>query len=131
MEKHADVATVRVIYDAMAAGDFGRLLGLLDDSCVITQDTAVPWGGRFVGPDGFAHFGLTLREHIESQVTIDAVFAADGDVYEVGRTRGTALRSGRSFDVAEVHRWTIRDGKAVAAHFAIDNAAMLEALALL
>jgi ketosteroid isomerase-like protein len=36
--------------------------------------------------------------------------------------------NGATFDIPEVHRWTIRDGKAVAAHFAIDTAAMLEAL---
>jgi hypothetical protein len=28
-----------------------------------------------------------------------------------------------------VHRWMVRDGKVVAAHFAIDTAAMLSALA--
>ena len=53
---------------------------------------------------------------------------ADGEVYQVGRTRGTVVGSGTTFDVAEVHRWTIRDGKAVRAHFAIDTAAMLDAL---
>jgi ketosteroid isomerase-like protein len=36
--------------------------------------------------------------------------------------------NGAAFDIPEVHRWTIRDGKAVAAHFAIDTAAMLDAL---
>ena len=41
---------------------------------------------------------------------------------------GTVVATGAPFDVAEVHRWTIRDGKAVAAHFAIDTPAMLEAL---
>ena len=38
-------------------------------------------------------------------------------------------RQRRGVDIPEVHRWTVRDGKAVAAHFAIDTAAMLEALA--
>jgi hypothetical protein len=36
--------------------------------------------------------------------------------------------NGVAFDIPEVHRWTIRDGKAVAAHFAIDTPAMLQAL---
>ena len=33
-----------------------------------------------------------------------------------------------SFDIAEVHRWTIRDGQATAAHFSIDTEAMLRAI---
>jgi hypothetical protein len=32
------------------------------------------------------------------------------------------------FDVAEMHRWRVRDGRAVAAHFTIDTEAMLAAL---
>ena len=36
--------------------------------------------------------------------------------------------TGAGFDIPEVHRWTVRDGSAVAAHFAIDTAAMLAAV---
>ena len=57
------------------------------------------------------------------------MFEADGEVVQVGRTKGTVVATGVPFDIPEVHRWTIRDGKAVAAHFAIDTPAMLERLA--
>ncbi len=124
----SDVEVVEGIYAAMKAADIGRLLELIDAECVVTQDPRLPWGGRFVGHDGFATFGLTLRGAIESQVTTGAIFAADDEVIQYGRTRGTAIASGASFDIPEVHRWTIRDGKAVAAHFAIDTEAMLQAL---
>jgi hypothetical protein len=119
------VETVEAIYAAMGA----RLFALLDPTVVVTQDERLPWGGRHVGHDGFAHFGLTLSGTIESAVTTDAMFEADGDVIQMGRTRGTVKATGAAFDIPEVHRWTIRDGKAVAAHFAIDTAAMLDALA--
>jgi ketosteroid isomerase-like protein len=58
------------------------------------------------------------------------MFSADGDVIQVGRTAGSTIGSGTPFDVDEVHRWTIRDGSAVAAHFSIDTPAMLAALGL-
>jgi ketosteroid isomerase-like protein len=64
-----------------------------------------------------------------SSVTTEAMFDADGDVVQVGRTRGTVVATGVPFDIAEVHRWTLRDGRAVAAHFSIDTAAMMSALA--
>ncbi len=95
---------------------------------MITQDPALPWGGRHVGHDGFAAFAGALTGAINSAVTTEAMFAADDEVIQCGRTRGTALSTGTEFDIPEVHRWTVRDGKVVAAHFAIDTAAMLEAL---
>jgi uncharacterized protein len=123
-----DIETVRVIYRAMAERDLDTLFGLVDESCVVTQDPLLPWGGRHVGHDGFASFALTLTGTIDSAVAIEAVFAADDEVIQFGRTRGTVRANGAAFDIPEVHRWKIRDGKAVAAHFAIDTAAMLDAL---
>lgn len=123
-----DVDVVRAIYDAMAAGDLERLNELVHDSCVITQDARLPWGGRHVGHDGLATFATRLRGAIQSAVTTDAIFAADDEVIQVGRTRGTTVEGGVEFDIPEVHRWTIRDGRATAAHFAIDTPAMLVAL---
>ena len=124
----SDIEVVQAVYAAMADRDFGRLFELLDENCVVTQDPALPWGGRHVGHDGFASFGLTLTGTIDSAVTTGALFVADGDVIQYGRTRGTVRATGAAFDIPEVHRWTIFDGKAVAAHFSIDTAAMLEAL---
>ncbi len=123
-----DLDVVRAIYSAMGNGDIAGLFALIDETCVVTQDDRLPWGGRHVGHDGFAGFGLRLREHIQSSVTTSALFAADGDVIQVGRTSGVTVRSQAPFDIDEVHRWTIRDGRAVAAHFSIDTPAMLDAL---
>lgn len=122
------IEVVRGIYTAMHARDIAAVLAVVSPDLVLTQDERVPWGGRFVGPDGFATFGLTLVETIDSAVTIDAIFEADGEVIQVGRTKGTVRANGAAFDIAEVHRWRIRDGLAVRAHFAIDTPAMLEVL---
>ena len=124
-----DIGVVEAAYAAMAAGDISRLFELVAEDCVITQDERLPWGGRHVGHEGLATFGLRLRAAIDSRVTTHAVFAADGDVVQVGRTAGTTIGTGTPFDVAEVHRWTVRDGRVVAAHFSIDTPAMLAALA--
>ena len=123
-----DIEVVEAIYAAMAARDLAGLAELIDPEVVITQDPALPWGGRFTGHDGFGDFAGKLTGSIQSAVATDAIFTADGDVVQVGRTRGTTVASGTEFDVPEVHRWTIRDGKAIAAHFSIDTPAMLRAL---
>lgn len=122
---------VGAIYAAMAEANITRLFELIDPACVVTQDTRLPWGGRFLGHDGFADFALRLRQHIQSSVVTTAMFAADGDVIQVGRTSGMTVHSETPFEVDEVHRWTVRDGRAVAAHFSIDTPTMLRALQVL
>jgi uncharacterized protein len=124
-----DVEVVQAVYAAMAARDIERLFELIDTDCVITQDPELPWGGRYVGHDGFATFAGRLTGTIDSAVTTEALFAADDEVIQCGRTRGTVQETGVPFDVPEVHRWRIRNGKAIAAHFAIDTQLMLDALA--
>ena len=123
------IETVEAIYAAMAAKDFDAIFTLIDPECVITQDERLPWGGRHVGHDGFATFGLALTGSITSSVEIEALYEADDEVIQFGHTRGTVNATGVEFDIAEVHRWVIRDGKALRAHFAIDTPGMLEALA--
>ena len=124
----SDIEVVQAIYAAMAERDIGRLAELLDPEIVVTQDERLPWGGRFEGHDGFVEFAGKLTGTIQSAVTTDELFTADGDVVQVGHTRGTVVATGVEFDIAEVHRWTIRDGRAVRAHMSIDTPGMLQAL---
>jgi len=124
----SSIEVVRGIYAAMHERDIAAVLAVISPDLVLTQDPRLPWGGRFEGPDGFATFGLTLVENVDSAVTIEAVFEADDEVIQMGRTKGTVRSNGAAFDIAEVHRWVIRDGLAVRAHFAIDTPAMLQAL---
>lgn len=123
------VRLVEAIYAAMANRDYDRLFALVDPEFVVTQDERLPWGGRFEGHDGLATFAKLLTEAITSTVTTVAMFEADGDVIQYGRTKGSVNANGAAFDIPEVHRWTVRDGKALRAHFAIDTPMMLEALA--
>ncbi len=123
-----NLEVVGAIYAAMAESNISALFDLIDPACVMTQDDRLPWGGRHVGHDGFADFALRLRQHIQSSVITTALFAADGDVIQVGRTVGTTVEGETPFEIDEVHRWTILDGRAVAAHFSIDTPMMLHAL---
>lgn len=125
----SDVPVVERVYQALADRDIDSLFKLLEPDCVFVQDDRLPWGGRFVGHDGFVEFATALTGTIDSAVTAEAIFEADGTVYQFGRTRGTVRASGATFDIPEVHRWTIRDGRVAEAHFAIDTPAMLEVLA--
>ena len=117
------------IYDAFARQDFRAVLDLVDASIVVTQDPALPWGGRFVGHEGFGAFALNLLTHIDSAVTVESMFQAGDTVVQFGRTAGTTRSTGTQFDMRECHIWTVREGRAVAAQFFIESDTMLRALA--
>jgi ketosteroid isomerase-like protein len=120
---------VREVYAAMAARDVDGVLERCHPDVVITQDPALPWGGRYVGTDGAAEFAINLVGAIDSAVTPIAMFEADNRVVQYGRTAGTARESGKQFDIPECHVWTVVDGRVTEAAFFIDSGAMLEALA--
>jgi ketosteroid isomerase-like protein len=124
----SDVEVVERVYRALADRDIDALFELFAPDCDIIQDQRLPWGGDFKGHDGFIEFATTLAGKIDSAVTTDAIFEAEGVVFQFGRTRGTVRATGKAFEIPEVHRWKIRDGRVAEAHFAIDTNAMLEAL---
>ena len=128
VESHDPVAVVAAIYAAMAAHDLPGMIALCHDDVVIDQDPALPWGGHHVGHDGVTQFAVALMTNIASSVTTEALYLAGDTVVQFGRTAGTTIATGRPFDVHECHLWTIREGKAAAAHFLIDTASMLAAL---
>ena len=123
-----NIAVVRKVYKAFEGQDLEALLQLADTSCVVTQDSALPWGGEFVGHEGITNFTLLLIGTTSSTLTIGEIFEADGKVIQYGRTAGHVVATGKPFDLPEVHVWTIREGKVVKAHFSIDTPAMIAAL---
>ena len=119
---------VQAAYAALGAKDLAAVIDLCHPDVVLTQDPALPWGGRHVGADGLAEFAIALVGAIDSAVTPIAMFQAANQVVQYGRTAGTARASGKSFDIAECHVWTVTDGRVSEMAFFIDSAAMLEAL---
>ncbi len=124
-----NIEIIQQIYEAFAHQNLAGLLSLVDSDCVVTQDASLPWGGRYVGHAGVTDFALAMMGAIDSSVAVESLFEADGQVIQCGRTKGTVRANGNAFDIAEVHLWTLKQGKVVAAHFAIDTAAMLAVLA--
>lgn len=120
---------VQAIYAAFEAKDLDAVARLTDPSIVVTQDPALPWGGRFEGHDGLGEFVLALIGTIDSVVTVERMIEAGEHVVQQGRTAGTVRATGVAFDMPECHVWRVINGRAIEAQFFIDSTAMLEALA--
>jgi ketosteroid isomerase-like protein len=121
----SNIEIIQDLYEAFATDGLDRVLELCDPQCVVSQDEALAWGGRHQGRDGVATFGALLGGTIHSVVTSNELFEAGDRVIQYGRSRGTVLANGATFDMPEVHVWTLRDGKVTAAEFYIDTPAML------
>ena len=124
----SNIGIIEELYQAFATEGLDRVLELCDPECVVVQDEALPWGGRHEGIEGVATFGALLVGTVHSVVTGDELFEAGDRVIQYGRSRGTVLAGGVTFDLPEVHVWTVRNGKVTAAEFYTDTPAMLRAL---
>lgn len=123
-----NVDIVRQAYAALKTRELHTILQLSVPDFEIEQSTEVPWGGHYRGLTGLQQFIVRSTQHIDAVMTPEQLIGAGGDVVAIGRSRGVTRASGRSFDVAAVHVWTLRDGKLARFQAYIDHAPMLDAL---
>jgi uncharacterized protein len=123
-----NVELVARIYDAFRTRDIPTAMALIAEDVTIEQSTEVPWGGSYRGHEGAMQFFATLGSNITSAVTVDHYVDAGDQVVAVGWTRGTVNANGAAFDVPVAHFWQLRNGRAVAVRFCIDNPTMRAAL---
>jgi ketosteroid isomerase-like protein len=121
-------AVVRSVYEAFGRHDVEAVLAAFDDEIEIRQSDALPWGGVYRGKEEALSFFAALTSHIRTQVDIDRLIVAGDGVVESGRACGTAVATGREFEIDEVHIWRVRDGKIAGMHAFVDEAAMLAAI---
>jgi ketosteroid isomerase-like protein len=123
-----NVDIVRSAYQALAMRQLQKILQLAAPDLQVEQSPDLPWGGHYRGIAGLQQFMVRLTQHVDSVMTPELFVDAGDQVVAVGRTRGTARRSGLTFDASAVHVWTLREGKL--AHFQgfVDHAPILSAL---
>ena len=124
------IAVVRSAYAALAARDRAAMAAVTSPDIVVEHSTAVPWGGRHVGAAGSAAFTAAVAAHLDSKVEIHDIYRAGDQVVQVGRTSGTAIATGRPFDAAEVHVWTVLDGLITRLQVYVDTDVLRAALEL-
>ena len=126
----ATVDTIRAGYDALATGNVPAILAMCDPAIEWTEAEGFPYAGTYIGPDAVLS-GVIARlgsEWTPFQVK-PAEFIDGGDqVVVLGRYAATYNETGKSFDAAFAHVWTLRDGKVVRFRQYVDSALVQEAL---
>ena len=110
-----DVEAVRRGYEAWNRGDVGAVLELVDPDIEWRPGADAPEAGEHRGRDGFRGFIESWLESFEDlQHRARRSCSSEGDrVVAMVRQRGRGRGSGVEIDVATVHVWRIRDGRAV------------------
>ncbi len=113
-----NVALVRGIYDAFAAGDIPGVLGRMSPDIVWNEAENFPYADRnpYRGPDAvlggvFARIGA---EWDGFAVVPEELLDAGDTIVMLGRYKGSCKATGMAQNTQVVHVWRIADGKATA-----------------
>lgn len=112
-----NVALVRAIYDAFAAGDVPAVLDLMSPDIVWNEAESFPYadGNPYRGTEAivggvFARLGSEW----DGFAALPEEFLDAGDtVVVLGRYRGTFRATGRALDAQLAHVWRVEGGRAV------------------
>ena len=124
-----NVDVVQGAWDAWAAGDLEAATSIVAPEGEITAPSTLPWGGTFLGPEGFRDFLTGLLDHFKDfKATPEKVLGADDDhVIVTANVRGRT-KDGTPVENRSVWVYKLRGGQVVSAEAYADTAAMLKAL---
>ena len=112
-----NVAVVRAIYDAFAAGDVAGVLGRMSPTIEWNEAENFPYcdGNPYRGPDAILNgvFARIATEWVGFAAVIDEILDAGDTVVALGRYQGTCRATGKSLDAQLAHVWRLAEGKAV------------------
>lgn len=112
-----NVALVKAIYDAFAAGDVAGVLARMHPEIVWNEAENFPYADRnpYVGPMAVAEgvFARCASEWDGFAVALDELLDAGEAVVALGRYLGTYKATGRAQKTQFAHVWRLKGGKAV------------------
>jgi uncharacterized protein len=130
MNERENTRIVQQAYQCVAAGDIPSFLNLLagDVEWELPEMKNVPFAGKWQGSEEVGQFFNKVFE-VQDVVEFEPEeFIAQGDkVVALGRFSMRIKSTGRHFDSAWAHVWTVRAGKIVRFYEYVDTAAVSSA----
>jgi len=124
-----NVDIVQGAWDAFSRGDIDSVLDVIAPQAETRVPETLPWGGTFMGPDGFGEFLSRLSESFtQFTATPEKVLGADDNhVVVVAKIKGRT-KGGGTVESSAAWIYQLRDGKIADAETFGDTATVLEAL---
>lgn len=114
MSSEQNAAMIQSLYDAFAKGDIPTILGRLADDVdwIVEGPSVIPYAGKHKGPGQVRQFFEALvTGETNQQLTMAAPIAQGDQVACLGRHRSSVKATGKSYEGAVAHFFTVRDGK--------------------
>ena len=109
-----NVAIVRAIYDAFAAGDVAGVLGRMDPAIAWYEAENFPYadGNPYRGPEAVANgvFARCIGEWDGFTVAMEELMDAGDRIIACGRYTGVYKATGNAMDAQALHVWTLAGG---------------------
>ncbi|QEE43476.1 nuclear transport factor 2 family protein (plasmid) [Rhizobium sp. WL3] len=109
----APASVVRGIYAAIAVGDIEAAAQAMAPDICFTQSMALPFGGAWIGHDGFRRMGAAIYAAWPDFAVTTLAFLSDGETVLVLTHLHGALSSATPLDQPMIERWRVVGGQAV------------------
>ena len=106
----ANLETLRKLYDALGAGDFATVLGLLADDVRGHVPGRSPVAGEYVGKEAVGGYVGQLAERSAGTLRFEVHDVVVSGGHGVGLVKDLAERDGRTLAMNNVHVWHVDDG---------------------
>jgi len=125
--------TTKAFYALWASGKLEELLDRFVDVDSVLENPLpdlIPFGGKFVGRQGFAAYAQRIPAAIAiERFEIDEILAEGDRVVVLGRETSRVLGTGKRYTMSWVHALTVRGGRVHHMREYNDTAAMAAAFA--
>ena len=124
-----NVDIVQGAWDAFGRGDIDAVLDVFTPNAETRVPETLPWGGTYVGPEGFSDFLDKLNESFTSLTATPAkVLGADDNHVVVVAKIKARTKGGGTVESTAAWIYQLRDGKIADAESFGDTAMVLEAI---
>jgi ketosteroid isomerase-like protein len=108
---HPNEATIRAVYDDIAAGSLDRVASFLADDVTWQITGSSPISGSYAGKDAVFGFFAKMMEFYSGPFTIEVHDVLANGAYGVAICTERAVVSGEALEFSSVHLWGLRDDK--------------------
>ena len=121
-----NVDVVQGAWDAWEAGDIEAATNIVAPEGEITAPSTLPWGGTFLGPEGFRDFLAGLLTHFKDfKATPEKVLGADDDHVVVTAEIRARTTEGTPYEGSSVWVYKLAGGQVTQAEVWTDTAKIL------
>jgi hypothetical protein len=107
----SNLDVVRKAYEALGAGDFGTLMGLLSDDVKAHVPGRSPVAGDYDGKEAVGGYVAKLGELSGGTLRFEPHDVTASEAHAVGLVRDLAERDGRTLAMNNVHVWHVAAGR--------------------